>query len=132
MEIDPIEQRLLNTFRQISTDRAKLAAVALIENCVRLQGEGVRAAAEPDESAVQEPAGQPHVIAEASYTVNEVCVLVRCSRTSYNVWKRRGDWPIPEIQPALGHPRYAGVDIIRYFNGEFAPVGRRAARARRR
>ena len=60
------------------------------------------------------------IVSETAYTINEVCAFVGCSKSKYYALKRLGCWPIPEIQPALGHARFSGFQVIAYLRGDFA------------
>ena len=55
--------------------------------------------------------------------VDDVCRLLRISRAQYFSLRKRGLFPIPEIEPRVGDPRYHGADVQRYLQGAFAPRG---------
>ena len=46
------------------------------------------------------------------------------SRRTFCERRKSGTFPIPEILPRIGHPRFRGDDVRRYINGDFADLAR--------
>ena len=82
---------------------------------------------QPTTPPAEQANGTLHIVAEAVYTISEVCRRLRISDAQYHALRKRGRWPIPELQPSLGDARFAGAEVLRYLHGDFASVrGRRA------
>ena len=77
----------------------------------------------------EQPDSPPaEVVADAVYTITQVCRILQISQSKYYDLRQTGRWPIPALQPSLGNARFAGADILRYLRGDLASVHRRRAR----
>lgn len=55
----------------------------------------------------------PHVC-----TLEDVCRILQISEWTYHDQRRRGVFPIPEIEPRIGRrPRFAGKHVREYVEG---------------
>lgn len=61
-------------------------------------------------------------------TVKDVCRVLNISLAQFYLLKRKGTFPIQELLPKVTRgPRFAGADVQRYLDGEFAEPRRRRA-----
>ncbi len=71
----------------------------------------------------------PDIVHESVYTISEVCRILRISRSTFFERRRTGHWSIPTMEPGPAHPRFSGLNVLRYLRGEFASVHRRHMRS---
>ena len=66
----------------------------------------------------------PHVC-----TITDVCRILQISEAQFFVLRKRGQFPIPPIEPPIAKgPRFAGEHVRQYLRGELAPVRVRRVR----
>jgi hypothetical protein len=69
-----------------------------------------------------------HTLAEPIPTVcsiADLCRILQMSRRSLDRARSRGSFPIPEIEPRLGPPRFSGAMVQAYLDGRAMPAHKR-------
>jgi hypothetical protein len=67
------------------------------------------------------PATRLHTLADkipTVCTIADVCRILQISQSTYFLLKRKGTFPIPELQPPVdSRPRFAGIHVQQYLEG---------------
>ena len=62
----------------------------------------------------------PHTLGESiptTCTITDLCRILQVSRGTLYAHLKAGTFPIPEIQPRIGQPRFAGAMVQAYLDG---------------
>lgn len=66
----------------------------------------------------------PHALGETiptTCTLADLCRILQLSRGTLYAHLKNGTFPIPEIEPRIGHPRFSGADVQAYLAHRAAP-----------
>ena len=70
----------------------------------------------------------PHTLAESiptTCTIADLCRILQRSRAAIYKRLKNGTFPIPEIEPRDGQPRFKGQLVALYLDSRLAPARKR-------